>query len=449
MNRYKISKKEIETIVANPNDKSKHPNWYKRNKDDITIKNKELHYQGKLVVPKEDIDEILRDLFYSKTSTTPWSRDAGYNDVSKRYVGISKRAFGNFAARQRVKIRTDNVPKKVVRKGNKVSKKGYIEMDLFQISKKDLPTNMKKKETSNASLMKNTQGFVLTMVDKLTSLTFLHYLGFPKGPNQKIKTRAKVEPEMKKGIKWFSERLKIPVSKMRFNRDAGGEFPPVSQLPGLVVKLGPAVEARNSFAQRVLHRLMAAKRGDVGECVKQAQDILNNTKSRISKKTPNEAVEELATDLAEKYNKKRSSGKVRHEKPLKVGDKVRLMTRDKKKSFYKAYRGSHWSAEKFPIIEVGKSKPYRYKLKLYKIVKGERVEYNAWKYRDQISNAENPIDQKSEARLNKLTATGKVKAEPQPRKKRVKAEKKPEPARRSRRLRGKRVDYSKMGGKIK
>ena len=448
MNRYKINKKEIETIIENPNDKSKHPNWYKRNKDNIIIKNKELHYQDKLIVPKEDIDKILRDLFYSKTSTTPWSRDAGYNDVSKRFVGISKRAFGNFAARQRVKIRTDNVPKRVIRKGNKVNKKGHIELDLFQISKKDLPTTMKKKETG-VTIKKNTQGFVLTMVDKLTSLTFLHYLGFPRGPNQKIKTRAKVEPEMRKGIKWFSEQLKVPIAKMRFNRDAGGEFPPVSQLPGLVIKLGPAVEARNSFAQRVLHRLMAAKRGDVGECVKQAQDILNNTKSRISKKTPNEAVEELTTDLAEKYNKKRSSGKVRHEKPLKVGDKVRLMTRDKKKSFYKAYQGSQWSAEKFPIIEVGKSKPFRYKLKLYKFVKKERVSYNAWKYRDMISNAENPIDQKSEERLSKLTATGKVKAVPQPKKKKVKVVKKDEPIRVSRRLRGKRVDYSKMGGKIK
>ena len=448
MNRYKINKKEIETIIENPNDKSKHPNWYKRNKDNIIIKDKELHFQDKLIVPKEDIDKILRDLFYSKTSTTPWSRDAGYNDVSKRFVGISKRAFGNFAARQRVKIRTDNVPKRVIRKGNKVNKKGHIELDLFQISKKDLPTTMKKKETG-VTIKKNTQGFVLTMVDKLTSLTFLHYLGFPRGPNQKIKTRAKVEPEMRKGIKWFSEQLKVPIAKMRFNRDAGGEFPPVSQLPGLVIKLGPAVEARNSFAQRVLHRLMAAKRGDVGECVKQAQDILNNTKSRISKKTPNEAVEELTTDLAEKYNKKRSSGKVRHEKPLKVGDKVRLMTRDKKKSFYKAYQGSQWSAEKFPIIEVGKSKPFRYKLKLYKFVKKERVSYNAWKYRDQISNAENPIDQKSEARLSKLTATGKVKAVPQPKKKKVKVVKKDEPIRVSRRLRGKRVDYSKMGGKIK
>ena len=449
MNRYKISEQDITKVLAllkNPQHPLKMPNWYKKHKEDITQKKGELYYQDKRIIPKEKVNSVLRDLFYSKTSTTPWARDSGYADIRTKYIGISKRTFADFAQTQRVKIRTDNVPKRVERKGNKVHKKGIIEMDLFQISKKDLPTTIKGKLPN--TLKKNPQGFVLTMVDKLTSLTFLHYLGFPKGPNDQVKSRRKVEPHMRKGIKWFSEKLNIAVASMRFNRDAGGEFPPVSELPGLVVKLGPAVEARNSFAQRVLHRLMAAKRGDVGECTKQAQDILNNTKSRISKVTPNEAAEKQASEVAERYNKKRAVKKVSHEKPLKVGDMVRIVTKSKKALMYKAYQGRQFSTEKFRILEVGKSKPYRYKLRLFKLVKKKRVPYTAWKYRDQISNAEKPTDKKSEAILSKLTATGKVKAIPQPRKKKPAAQvQAPVPRRRSRRG-VTRVDYSKMGGKM-
>jgi hypothetical protein len=116
---------------------------------------------------------------------------------------------------------------------------------------------------------------------------------------------------------------------------------------------------------------------------------------------------------------------------------VRFVTKDKKKAMFKAYKGDSWSSEKYKIIQVGKVKPYRYKFKLTKKVKGggEKT-YFVWKYRDQISNAEKPHDQKSEARLAKLTATGKVKAVPKPKEKKEKESPppSPKPLRRSKRL---------------
>jgi hypothetical protein len=57
---------------------------------------------------------------------------------------------------------------------------------------------------------------------------------------------------------------------------------------------------------------------------------------------------------------------------------------------------------------VGTKLPYRY------FVDGK------WYYRDQISNKENPLDAVSDARLAKLTATGKVKAIPKPKEKKKK-----------------------------
>jgi hypothetical protein len=382
--------------------------------------------------------------------------------VSKRYIGISKRAFAAFAQTQRVKIRTDNAPKKIVKKGRKLSKKGIIEIDLFQTSRKDLPTYIQK--TFADTIEKLVQHYTLTMVDKLTSLTFLSYIGTGK----KTKSRANVMKHVNEGRDFFAKMLGVPKAKQRFLRDAGGEFSP--DLPGHIIKLGPLVEARNSFAQRVAHRLLAAKRGDLKSVMKQAQDILNNTKSRNLGKTPNEAAGIDQAELAPKYNKARAVGKPTQEVRLKVGDMVRFVTKDKKKALYKAYKGNQFSSEKYKIIQVGKVNPFRYRFKLTKKVKGEDKTYFVWKYRDQISNAEKPIDQKSEARLAKLTATGKKKAIPKPKQKKEKESpppspkplrrtkrrvlqpvkkvpKKKKPVRSSRRT--KRVDYSKMGGKIK
>ena len=433
MNRFKITRKQIDSVVKGDAE----PNWYKRNKDNIETRGKALYFNDRLIVPVEDIDEVLRKEFYDKKSTTPWARDSGYADISKRFAGISKRAFAGFAQRQRVKIMTDNVPKRVERKGNRVNRKGQIEMDLYQISKKDLPTNIKGK--MRATIKANPQGFVLTMVDKLTSLTYLHFVGFPRYDGHKVKDRKTVEPAMNTGIKWFEDKLGIPKKDMWFIRDGGGEFPPVSQLRGLVIKLGPAVEARNSFAQRVMHRLLRAKRGTVAECVKQAQEILNNTKSRISKKTPNEAAQAMVGELSKSYNAKRSSGKVRAEKPLKVGDRVRLMTKSKKENMYKAYKGKQWSTEKYEIVEVSKRKPYRYKLKM-----GEKK--RVWRYRDQISNAEGPTDTKSEALLAGLTATGKVKAVPKPKAKKPKKKEPAAPAPLRRSGRARKSKYTSLKG---
>ena len=450
MNRFKIDKSGIEKVMdklKNPDKSIKLPGFYTKSKDKekFEIKNGNLFFENKEIIAKEKVETVLRDAFYDKKSKVPWSRDAGYSDLAKRYIGISKRDFAEFARKQRVKIRTDNVSRKVTRAGRKLSKKGTIEIDLFQISRKDLPTYIKK--TFKPTLEKNTQHFVLHMTDKLTSLSFLSYLGH----GAKTKSRDKVMPKVREGSTFFSTHLGIPKSKLRYLRDAGGEFDP--NLKGHIIKLGPAIESRNSFAQRVLHRLLAAKRGDLKSVIKQTQDIMNNTKSRNIKKTPLEAAGSEAADLAPLYNKTRAVGKPTPEKALKVGDMVRVVTKDKKNALYKAYKATQFSSKKYKILEVSKSKPRRYKInydgqtsggKIKKTMIGKR-----WFYRDQISNAEEPIDQVSENRLSKLTATGQVKAQPKPKPKKKAANKKPPPPaspikpRRSRRG-VKRVDYSGM-----
>ena len=113
MQRYKFTEKNIKQAIAALGGKGKGPKFYIKYKDTLTTKDGKLFYEKKEVVPKSQIDKVLRSLLYDKGSETPWSRDSGYSDLSKRYTGISKRAFADFVSRQRVKIESDNVPKKI------------------------------------------------------------------------------------------------------------------------------------------------------------------------------------------------------------------------------------------------------------------------------------------------------------------------------------------------
>ncbi len=106
INRYKFSQKDIATVLSKLKDNEVKglPNWYKKlqNKQDLKEKNGKLFLGEKQIVAADKVNEILRDAFYKKDSKTPWSRDAGYADLSKRYIGISKRVFAAFAQTQRV-----------------------------------------------------------------------------------------------------------------------------------------------------------------------------------------------------------------------------------------------------------------------------------------------------------------------------------------------------------
>jgi hypothetical protein len=320
------------------------------------------------------------------------------------------------------------VPPTQAKKGRKLSKKGVIEIDLFHISEKDLPPVIRK-SIAGADLdldkQGNKQGYVLSMIDKLTSLYWGKFLGFKKNS----KGRKNVMKAVREGSKWFAEMLGVDEKSQKFVRDKGGEFAPVSQLPGILVKLGPAVEATNSHVQRLFHRMLKAKRGGIKEALSQAIAIKNNTKSRISKMTPLEAAKKSGAELAPRYNATRAHGDPDKFRTLKVGDMVYIVTKDPKGTFYKAYQRKQFSEKLHKITKVGKTNPKRYFVD------------KKWRYRDQISAARVPIDAEAKKILDARTQYGNKKApklkgpkkkEPQQgesvgaRLKRLKAEKKAE-----------------------
>ena len=68
----------------------------------------------KTLVHEHDIDGLLRDELLSSTSDVPLSRDAGYHAVQKKTVGISRRAFAKFIAKQAVlQITRDRLPEQL------------------------------------------------------------------------------------------------------------------------------------------------------------------------------------------------------------------------------------------------------------------------------------------------------------------------------------------------
>ena len=54
----------------------------------------------KAVVPKEQIQQFCREAILNPTSKVPLSRDAGYHILQKDSVGISRRSFYAFLAKQ-------------------------------------------------------------------------------------------------------------------------------------------------------------------------------------------------------------------------------------------------------------------------------------------------------------------------------------------------------------
>jgi hypothetical protein len=350
-------------------------------------------------VPKQQVSDRVRSLIYDKGSDVPWSKHAGYDIVQKRFIGISRRSFFDRGVMsQELKTRSDNVPPTQKKKGRKSNSKKILEIDLFHLSEKDLPKVIKKSiagKDLDLDKQGNKQGYILSMVQPLTSLFWGKFLGFRKNSKSRLNTMKAV----REGAKWFSEMLGVDEKSFRYHRDKGGEFSPISELPGLLRSLAPAVEAKNSHVQRVFHRMLKAKRGGIKEALSQAVKIVNNTKSRISKLTPIEAAKKTSKELAPRYNRARAHGNPDKFRTLSVSDKVFLVTKvPKSAGFYKSYQAKQYSKVLHKIERVGKTNPKRYFVN------------KKWRYRDQISAARVPIDTEAQKILDSRTQYGNKKA---------------------------------------
>ena len=355
------------------------------------LKGNTLYIDGKRVVAKEDIDKYLREKIYD--AKTPLSRDSAYYLISKETAGIPRSAVERFLRKQRIVRETDNQQPTTKRGSRKVFKSGQYHLDLIEIKFKDLdfePDEIKKDDAKDAKEDDDedddddvSKGYILSMVDALTSLSFFKF-----HPHKTIK---EVTPIVKEALGWFRSKNNVPYSKAVIISDRGKEFDVKKYQSWGVrtryVKTSAIVEGRNSFFQRTLRIGKMKKTKDIRKLVKMAQDITNNTRSKVSKKTPNENVKEKESDVSKRYNKKRGPDTVPRIKALKKGDKVRiqLLGAKDKGIGYKAYKSILWGKT---IHTVQARRGQRYKVN------------NKFYHRDQLRLTP-PADKESEKLLSK------------------------------------------------
>ena len=354
LNRYRnVNQKDVEAVInfVSGKVKSDKPptNWAKRFGDKLAVKNGKLLLDGRIVVANEERDDLMRDLIYNTKSDVAPSRDAGYYLIKKRYANVSRRQWLTFLKKQRVIRLTDNAPAARKRGGKKLTRKGELEMDLFFISRNDVPKHMQ--------IGVKDMYPVLVVVDRLTSLCFVAYTG--------RKLQSKVSPKVKEALDFFAQKLNMPKQNLVMYADAGKEFDPKvlkdAKVEFNIVTAGNKVEKKNSDIQRQFHRLKNAKRlTSVSDGLKQATIIVNNSYNRVIKMSANEAAEkysnkEETTKLLTEYNKHRAKADTDRRRPLKVGDHVRIVMKSTKNNpFYKAYRGKQYTKEGYPVSESNK-----------------------------------------------------------------------------------------------
>ena len=301
----------------------------------------------KRLVHEDEVDQFLRDELLRNGSDVPLSRDAGYHIIQKRTIGISRRRFGKFIAKQAVLQITRDRPAEKKRVGKPADKRGYLEMDLVEAKGRDIGKYVHH-PVSNF--------YWITIVDRLTG-----WLEVKRANNKKVST---IAPKIESMLRKMSKVLRTEIKYIR--SDKGSEFKAETQdvmqklgIKHQFVKQGNRIEQANKTWQKIWYRLMRLGRGDLAELDTQAQAIFNNTISSVTGKTPLEAVGEndkVLTEAYQKYQKKKRKAAYKAEK-IEVGDLCRyVITAEVGKSGkalkYKSYRGKHWSMRAYPVVKI-------------------------------------------------------------------------------------------------
>ena len=310
-------------------------------KEVIMMREKEV---WKRLVHERGIDGYLREVLLSSSADVPMSRDAGYHIVQKRTVGISRRAFAKFIAKQAVlQITRDKLPEQK-RPGRPLEGRGYLELDLVEAKGRDIGKFVHHP-------VKNF--YWITLIDRLTG-----WLEVDRTVHKDVKS---VAPKMRRMLRKMAAALKTDVKYIR--SDSGSEFKSdtaaVFKALGIqhrFVKSGNRIEQANKTFQKIWYRLMRLGRGDINELDVQAVAIFNNTLSSINGKTPLEALDTEDKTLSTAFNASRRKIAKYKAVPIKKGDRCRYLIetvvgKHGHALAYKSYRGKHWSAEVHTVVK--------------------------------------------------------------------------------------------------
>ena len=187
MNRYNFTDERIKALKKYV----KKPEGRKPvllNKHEATIQKGKLYLDGKQVIPKNKVEETLRRKILS--GQIPLTRDAAFYWLSKKYVGLSRKAVDDFLKKQRIIRETDNAKAKTTATNRKVNKKGWLHLDLVEIKFSQLPVKDpifphndphpdmvdSDWEPSSDEEEGEPKGYFIGIVDSLTSAAWYRYV---------------------------------------------------------------------------------------------------------------------------------------------------------------------------------------------------------------------------------------------------------------------------------
>ena len=295
----------------------------------------------KRIVPQEEHAKYLRNVILKEDSDVPLARDSGYHILHQRTVGISRRVWADFLSKQGTLQRTQNIPVERRKGGVKLQERGHLECDLIEGKRKDV----------HATFLTD-DWYWLSVVDRLT--------GYFLVKHQKNKFAKTTSRNMSAILDEMVRKLGKPILTM--SSDKGGEFKAETtkmlkrrNIKQKFVDRGNRIEQCNQVFQRNFYRLYKLRRGSFKSLEKQAIALVNNTRNKYTRKTPNEALLALDKDIASPYNNAREQSSEKYNaKEIVKGDQVRHLINIRKRLkgiAYKAYRGTHWSATLHKVFD--------------------------------------------------------------------------------------------------
>ena len=301
---------------------------------------------SKQVIPREEVDSFLRSRVYNQTKDpVPFSRDGGFDYLSKHTIGISRKRWYDWLSRQELHQKQSVRPVMPKRAGQKVSRRGLLQMDLVESKPQDLKSLGRKLPTYFFTLVDLLTGYlVVREIKKKEARVVSKALGVMLDEMNKALGRKVHAIQSDHGSEFKAQTLKLM-------QDRGIKW--------TGVRLGARIEQMNAYFQRVLYAHMRLGRGGkLQSYINSAVKQINESKSRITGYSAVEAVEQPDTILAKKFNSKRAApGKpTKGSVALGKGDMVLVLTKAKKGDLaFKSYRAKHYSEPKKVIGRRGRA----------------------------------------------------------------------------------------------
>lgn len=427
LNRLRITRKAIaDAIKFSKTRREGSPPYLFQKVQGLRVRGKKLYAGEYELVAVEDRAKLLKESVYKKGSTVPLGRDSLFYAIKqKKLAGVPRRFVADFLRQQPIVTATASKPRRIVRVNTAaIPSQRFFACDLVHVRVGDVPEDYlgEADDAGKVPQSERADRYFLTVVNLLTSYVYVRFT--------KRKLATHVAVQMQSILNDIKKRFPKGISVMA--SDAGKEFKgPVGALfkkrkiVHKILKLSPHVESRNAYVQSIFYRVVRMKRGALQSAITQTQNIANSTVHRQLGITPNEAVKLLKQNKQVKRADYKPVNKTPNKPPVhtfKVGQLVRKVTeaREKEKGFYKRYRGTHFTDKVYKVTKVKKVKGYpRYTL-----------DGNITAWHDELIKARK--SDKVNLPLFKTPKRKKIAKVPSA------------PVRRSRRLRGKRVDYHKV-----